>query len=256
MINGRHEEARQNLLKLHTPEEAAIEIVQIQAQMEIDRRLPSSYRSMIVKPSYRKRTIIGMSTTAMIQFSGILVINNYGPSVSSACSNLHCFLTEDIQIYARLGFDTNLQFIYAAAFQTLAFGCGCLAMLFVELMPRPKFIALGILGCEIFLIIEAALVANFAGGDNITALRAAVAMLFLFVFVYQTALDATQFVYLAELFPTHLRAKGMSLGVCAISLMNVMWLQVAPLAFDSISWKFYLVSGFCHSTPVHFVSCS
>jgi hypothetical protein len=72
MINGRYEEARRNLLKLHTPEEAAIEIVQIQAQMEIDRTLRSSYWAMFTKPSYRKRTLIGMATTASIQFSGIL----------------------------------------------------------------------------------------------------------------------------------------------------------------------------------------
>jgi hypothetical protein len=38
-------------------------------------------------------------------------------------------------------------------------------------------------------------------------------------------------VYFAELFPTHLRAKGMTIGMAAISLMNVMWLQVAPTAF-------------------------
>lgn len=32
----------------------------------------------------------------------------------------------------------------------------------------------------------------------------------------------------------------MTLGIGAISLMNVMWLQVAPLAFKEITWKFYL----------------
>lgn len=54
------------MLKLHTPEEAAIEIVQIQAQMEIDKTLASSYWAMFAKPSYRRRTLIGMVTTAAI----------------------------------------------------------------------------------------------------------------------------------------------------------------------------------------------
>ncbi len=215
MLKGRHEEARKNLLKLHTPEEAAIEIIQIQRQMEIDAKLEDSYWSMFVKPSYRKRTIIGMSTTAMIQFSGILVINNYGPS-----------------IYARLGFDTNLQLIYAAAWLTLAWGCGCLALLVVDRMPRPKLIAIGLMGTSIFLILEAALVKNFAGSTNTSALKAAVAMFFCYVVFYEICLDGTQFVYLGEIFPTHLRAKGMSLGCCSIALMNVMWLQVTPIAFE------------------------
>jgi len=110
----------------------------------------------------------------------------------------------------------------------------------VELMPRPKFIALGLLGCEIFLILEAALVANFVGSHNTAALKACVAMLFCFGVVYQLALDGAQFVYLGEIFPTHIRAKGMALGCSAIALVNVMWQQVAPIAFDSIGWKFYL----------------
>lgn len=36
-------ETRRNLLNLHTSEEAAVEIVQIQTQMEIVRTLKSSY---------------------------------------------------------------------------------------------------------------------------------------------------------------------------------------------------------------------
>ncbi|KAK5234293.1 hypothetical protein LTR96_005545 [Exophiala xenobiotica] len=91
-----------------------------------------------------------------------------------------------------------------------------------------------------FLILEAALVANFAGSTNTAALKAAVAMFFLYVVFYEICLDGTQFVYVGEMFPTHIRAKGMSLGCCAIALMNVMWLQVTPIAFQQIGWKFYL----------------
>jgi hypothetical protein len=32
----------------------------------------------------------------------------------------------------------------------------------------------------------------------------------------------------------------MTIGMAAISLMNIMWLQAAPTAFENISWKFYL----------------
>lgn len=102
----------------------------------------------------------------------------------------------------------------------------------IDLIPRPRFIAIGLLGCQICLIIEAALVANFAGSDNTDGLKAAVAVLFIFVFSYEFCMDSTQFVYLGELFPTHIRAKGVSLGCGTLALMNVMWLQVAPVAFE------------------------
>ncbi|RBQ79665.1 hypothetical protein FVER14953_12696 [Fusarium verticillioides] len=223
MIQGRHDQARENLLKLHTPEEVDVEFLQIRTQVEIDKTLPSSYWAMFTNRNYRKRTLIGMGTFASIQTSGILVINNYGP-----------------MIYGALGFGVETQLIYAAAWLTLGWGGGCLALFVVDKIPRPKFIGYGLLACQACLIIEAALVANFAGSDNKTALRACVAMLFLFVFIYEFSLDSAQFVYLGELFPTHIRAKGVSLGCGTLALMNVIWLSAAPTAFASIGWKFYL----------------
>ena len=65
-------------------------------------------------------------------------------------------------------------------------------------------------------------------------------MLFVFQVFYSLCLDGTQFSYLGELFPTHLRAKGICLGVSVISLMNIIWLQSAPVAFNHIQWRFYL----------------
>jgi hypothetical protein len=59
-------------------------------------------------------------------------------------------------------------------------------------------------------------------------------------------LEGGQFLYLSEIFPTHLRAKGISLGIAALCAINIVWLQVAPTAFKNIGWKFYLcfiVSG-------------
>jgi hypothetical protein len=76
LMNDRFEEAQRNLLKLHSPEEAQVELAQINAQMQIDRTLPNSYWIMFKKPSYRKRSLLAIGTTCAIQFSGILVINS------------------------------------------------------------------------------------------------------------------------------------------------------------------------------------
>lgn len=74
---NRIEEAKVVLWKLHEPEEAAIELQQIQSQIEKEMSLKSDWYSMLWrKPSYRKRSLLGFSTTAFIQFSGILVINS------------------------------------------------------------------------------------------------------------------------------------------------------------------------------------
>ena len=100
------------------------------------------------------------------------------------------------------------------------------------------------------LILEAALVANFAGTSNTAGLQAAVAMIFIYIVFYEVALDGTQFVYLGELFPSHLRAKGVSLGVAGICIMNVLWLQVAPTAFAYVlSLLRYMPHSFPSSAP-------
>lgn len=115
----------------------------------------------------------------------------------------------------------NYQLILLAAWLTLAWGCGVLGIFVIDLFPRPRLIGVGLLLCMACLVVEAALVSSFASGADLThpnpsALRAAVAMIFVYVVWYEIALDGPQFAYLGELFPTHLRAKGMNLGVAMI----------------------------------------
>lgn len=97
------------------------------------------------------------------------VLNNYGPI-----------------LYGALGFDADQQLAYQIGWLTLAFGSGCLALIFVEWFPRPKLIAFGIMFCVICLAVEAALVATYATPErladpNPAALRAAVAVSHAFI---------------------------------------------------------------------------
>jgi hypothetical protein len=100
---------------------------------------------------------------------------------------------------------------------------------------RNKLMAIGVLGCMIVLSVEAGIIAEFVPNgipsNNTTALKAGVAFLFLIEVPYDFCLNGMQFIYLSEIWPMHLRAKGMSLGVAMISFMNIVWLQSAPTAF-------------------------
>jgi len=124
-----------------------------------------------------------------------------------------------------------------------------MAVFVVDVFPRPKYMAFGVAGCMISLACEAAIIANFVPSTNFVALRAGVAMLFVFEVFYAIFLDGksyilepfltllmpfagTQFAYIGEIFPTHIRAKGICLGVSMISLANIVWLQSAPTAFE------------------------
>ena len=69
--------------------------------------------------------------------------------------------------------------MYNCGWQTLSVGCGFAAMYFVDLIKRPYMLMIGLAWCMIALTIEAALVAEFEGGSNHAALKAAVAVMFL-----------------------------------------------------------------------------
>jgi MFS family permease len=134
-----------------------------------------------------------------------LVINNYGPS-----------------IYASLGFSVTKQLLYPAAWLTHGTGMEYIGVAFVDRFPRNKLISVGLIGCSVILAIEAALTANFVPSTNTAALQAAVAMFFVWFIFYGVCLECTQFAYVTEIFPNHLRAKGTCLGIATISFMNIM----------------------------------
>lgn len=89
MMKGRNEQAREILKLLHSAPDnpdhtfATMEYHQIQKQIMIDRTLGSSWSTMLRKPSYRKRALLAVGTTGIVQCSGVLVINSESSRFSS-----------------------------------------------------------------------------------------------------------------------------------------------------------------------------
>jgi len=48
-------------------------------------------------------------------------------------------------------------------------------------------------------------------------------------------------VFYSELFPNHIRAKGVCLSMATIALTDLVYLQATTTAFANIGWRFYLV---------------
>lgn len=99
---------------------------------------------------------------------------------------------------------------------------------------------IGLIGCLISLVSEAAIQARYLGGTNKSALAGGVAMLYSYVFFYAMFLDGCSFWYVGEIFPSHLRANGFALAMAGICLADIIWLGAAPTAFANIGWKYYL----------------
>jgi hypothetical protein len=95
--------------------------------------------------------------------------------------------------------------------------------------------------CMICMIAETALQATYIGTGNKAELGGAVAALYLFVACYSLFVDGPCYFYIAEIWPTHLRAQGYTMGMAALAASNILWLEAAPTAFQNIGWRFYIV---------------
>lgn len=83
LMKGRTEEAWQVISKLHydpndpDQEYSRGEFYQMQKQTELDRTLNPTWKQMFMKPSYRKRVILGTGFAFLGQSTAVLVVNNY-----------------------------------------------------------------------------------------------------------------------------------------------------------------------------------
>ena len=58
---------------------------------------------------------------------------------------------------------------------------------------------------------------------------------------FSASVDATSYIYASEIFPTPARARGLAISVSGLFIATIIFLQVAPTAFDAVGWKYYLV---------------
>lgn len=87
LMKGRVEEAREIVMRLHSikgdteHEFARGEFYQMVKQTEVDRTLDPGWWAMFTRKGYRRRTALAMGFAFVGQSTGVLVINNYGPTL-------------------------------------------------------------------------------------------------------------------------------------------------------------------------------
>jgi MFS family permease len=110
----------------------------------------------------------------------------------------------------------------------------------------------GFAGCIVALIGECITVSIFQKTGHRSAASAAVFFLFLHIACFSSSVDATSYIYASEIFPTPVRAKGLSSSISGLFIATIIFLQCAPTAFDQIGWKYYLVF-ICVTTVIFFI---
>ncbi|KAK3712930.1 hypothetical protein LTR37_008815 [Vermiconidia calcicola] len=230
LSQDRPREARDVIMRLHarngeSGKEALEEYDLMQPQHEADKRLLQHRTFEIFRTkANRHRALVSALLMIFNQFLGVYVLANYG-----------------VLIYTSLGLEGNVPLLLNACWTTLTIVLNTLCAFFVDRFGRKRFLLIGTVGCCVALIFEAALTAAYYDTKNDAGLAAAVFFVWFYLIFWSTFMDATQFVYVSEIWPNHLRSQGTAWGLAWFFLSSEVTLVAAPVALNNIGWKFYLV---------------
>lgn len=76
--------------------------------------------------------------------------------------------------------------------------------------------------------------------------KAGVAFIMIYIYTFGSTYAASPYAYAAEVLPTKNRATGMALSLFLANGMTLTFSQVAPIALETITWRFNLVFIACN----------
>ncbi|KAF9524840.1 general substrate transporter [Crepidotus variabilis] len=228
---GRDDEAREVVLKLHdnntvTAEKEYAEMyTNIKAEVSVKNRKLSD---LWVTRAMSRRTLVAMGVQIFCQFTGINVLNYYGPAMykSLGVTGGKALLVQGI--YGAVGPIANLFFI----------------IFILDRVGRKKPLMFGAASFVATFSILAAMVATNPPGEpnaNTAAQRVGIAMIFLTSIIFSLSFGPVSWVLASEVFPTSTRSIGTSVATCSNWAFNTLLGQVAPRGIDDVGWKFYIL---------------
>ncbi|KAJ5643854.1 uncharacterized protein N7484_006361 [Penicillium longicatenatum] len=229
--HGKEAAGRSVLTKLHLNFSATNsqlveeELVQIRESVAYEQTaVVRSWRQLLLSRQWRYRILLACGLQAFTQLSGANVIQNYGP-----------------RLYKSLGLSTSMSLMIIGVWGALAQLWNTIFMAFIDKVGRRKLLIPSLLGMGAAMCVEATLAryVDFSDSNaNKSALRAAIAMFFVFSLFY-TALGMISWIYPAEIFPTAIRARGTSVATATNWSLNLIFAQCSPIALTKFGSKYF-----------------
>lgn len=234
---GKHEEARAFFLKYHAGNDEKIggdlvdfEMTEVTLAIEQEKMYSksTSYFDFLRTSANRKRLRILCCMGVFVQLSGNGLVSFY---ISKVLISIGITSVEE-------------QLIVNGGLMIYNWGvCTILALFVVPRLKRKVVITLSLALMLIFFVIWTVLSAinqerNF---EQKSLGQGVLAMIFLFYLAYNLGLNGTPYLYISEILPYSLRAKGLGLFVAVQNLAVIYNGFVNPIAMDAIEWKYYIV---------------
>ncbi|ORY20790.1 general substrate transporter [Naematelia encephala] len=238
---GRHEEARNTLIRLHGGRASAkIEVVEaefaeILNQIEWENQnLKTSYKDLISNKPNIHRTLCGCLVQAMCQWTGVNVNNYYGPT-----------------IYAALGFGGSQTLLINGIQGAWGLVCTFVFITFiVDRIGRRWPLIIGAVFLSIIMAWQTGTNEPFSDPTFKSKSMgiAGIAAVFMFSLAFSWSFGPVSWIYQSEIFPMNIRALGASVSTASNWANNVIIAQVTPYGFSNIGWKYFLVYTACNAS--------
>lgn len=233
---GRDEEAREVVYYLHGDEDRVAAEKEYH-EMYTTIKAESAVRSRRISDLWASRamihrTLVAIGVQVFCQFTGINVINYFGPQMygSLGITGSKALLVQGI--YGAVGPVANFFFI----------------TLILDRVGRKKPLLFGAASFVVLYSILAAIIATnpplpdgATGSVNVSAQRAGIGMIFLLSIFFSFSFGPVSWVLASEVFPTSTRSIGTSVATCANWAFNTFIGQVSPIALQNVGWKFYML---------------
>ncbi|GFZ46304.1 hypothetical protein JCM24511_04551 [Saitozyma sp. JCM 24511] len=227
---GKEDQALQTIAKMHANGDVEDDLVlyemeEIKRGVEIDREASQGYLAFFKTPGNRRRLFVLMGIAASGQLCGVGLISYYISPILKLIG-----ITSASQV---AGINGGLAIWNLITTVILA--------QFVERIGRRPLWIFGTVGILGTFAIITGLSGSFATSKNAAVGTAVIPFLYIFYIFYNASFSVLGNLYVAEILPFGLRAKGMSIYVTTQSVSLAFNQYVNPVALTAIAWKYYLV---------------
>ncbi|KAF2001023.1 quinate permease [Amniculicola lignicola CBS 123094] len=237
MTNNRHAEAATSLAYIRCESEdhpeVVAELAEIRAALEEELMATEGVTwKEVILPGNRYRFIVAFCLMFWQQASGTNSIGYYAP-----------------QIFQTVGLSKSSSSLFATGvYGTVKMiTTGIFLLVGIDRLGRKWSLVGGAAWMSAMMIIIASVLATHppvvGSGTVSKASIAMVTMIYLYVIGYSASWGPVPWVYLGEIFPTRLRAYGVSMGSATQWLFNFMWTKITPEAINNIKWRTFLMFG-------------
>ncbi|KIJ20488.1 L-arabinose isomerase [Paxillus involutus ATCC 200175] len=228
---GRGDEAYAILVKYHaegdeTSEFVKAEYTQIKETLEAElKNAQTSWREVLSTPGMRKRVIIGSFMALFAQWSGTgLTLYFLAP------------ILEDIGIH-----DNGTKNIINLAFSFWGLISAMFFALTVPRFPRRRMYLIGTISILVVFTAWTIASAEYARTKSKESSHAVLLFIFLHSAAYNFGINTLTYTFLVELFPFHVRARGITIFLWWNRIAGFFNQFVNPIGINSLGWKYYII---------------